>query len=138
MAGFSATTVIGAPVEDVFRLISDITTHPSWAADRLTVEPTGERTWRTTSISKGARLHADLPITRSDPNRPFEFVVVDQTGRWSHRFILEQAGEACRVSRHLTPEVLNPGQRMLYWVMRYPVGHPALRSSLQRLAAALT
>lgn len=137
MAGFSASAVIDAPVEDVFRLISDISSHPSWAADRLTVERTGEHTWRTTSISKGVRFHADLTVTSNEPCRLFEFMVVDQSGRWSHRFVLEPTTEGCRVTRHLTPELLSPGQRLLYWVMRVPVGQPALRSSLARLVTAL-
>ncbi len=117
----------------VFAVVSDLATHPSWAADTLSVERTGENTWRSTSKAKGRTFHADILVTAVDTDRLFEFVVSDETGTYRHRFVLDSAPVGCRVTRSVTSERLGAGQQVLYWLTLLPVRRPALRSSLARL-----
>lgn len=132
--GFSASTSIDAPVDEVHALVADIGTHPRWAADDLTVEPTGEGTWRSTAHAKGRSFTAALVVTESVPPRRFGFEVTDQTGRWRHTFDLVPTGTGCTVTRTVEPLELGLAQRALYWVVRVPVKIPSLRASLHQLA----
>lgn len=63
MPGFDATIVVDAPIEDVFRVVADPTTHPQWSDDELTVEQTGDGTWRTSAVMKGRHFSAELTET---------------------------------------------------------------------------
>lgn len=134
MASFSASIDVDAPAADVFGVVSDLTTHPGWAKDDLTVEKTGDQMWRSSSLAKGRTFLADLLVTANEPDRCFEFVSSDETGTYRHRFVLDSAPGGCRVTRTVTAERLGFGQQLLYWVTLVPVRRPALRESLRRLA----
>ena len=134
MARFSACIDIDAPAGNVFGVVSDLTTHPRWAADDLTIEQTGEQMWRSSSRTKGRTFLADLLVTINEPDRCFEFVSSDETGTYRHRFVLDSAPGGCRVTRTVIAERLGFGQQLLYWVTLVPVRRPALRVSLSRLA----
>ena len=135
MPAFSAFVVIPAAPFDVFEVISDLTTHSGWAADDLTLERTGDRTWRSVSRAKGRTFHADIIVTVTEPGRAFEFVSSDETGTYSHRFVLRELSNGTEVTRTVTARRLGPGQKVLYWLTLVPVRRPALRTSLARLAA---
>ena len=135
MPAFSASAVVSAPISDVFEVISDLITHPRWAADDLTLERTGDRTWRSVSRAKGRTFHADLIVTVVEPSRVFEFVSSDETGTYGHRFELRELSNGTEVTRTVTARRLTPGQQVLYWLALVPVRRPALRSSLARLAS---
>ncbi len=138
MPGFTASAVVPAPAADVFEMISDFATHPRWAADDLTFERTGERTWRSVSRAKGRTFHADIIITVVEPDDTFEFVASDETGTYRHRIRIDQASAGCVVTRSVVAERLGVAQLVLFWVMLLPVRRPALRTSLSRLAALFT
>lgn len=135
MHGFSASVMIPASGSRVFEVVSDLATHPQWAADDLTVQQTGETTWRSVSRAKGRTFHADLIETNAEPDRVFEFVSSDETGTYGHRFTLREVPGGCEVTRTVTPRQLRIGQQVLYWLTLVAVRKPALRMSLQRLAS---
>ncbi len=135
MPGFNASIVVPAPASDVFDVVSDLATHPRWAADDLTLQRTGERTWRSISRAKGRTFHADLIVTVIDPVRTFEFVSSDETGTYTHRFALRELSNGSEVTRAITARQLGVGQQALYWLTLVPVRRPALRASLSRLAS---
>lgn len=132
--GFSASTSIDAPADEVYVLVADIATHPQWAADDLAVERTGDGAWRTTAEAKGRSFTAALVITEAVPPERFAFEVADETGRWRHTFDIAATGHGCTVTRRVEPIELRPLQRVLYWVVRVPVKIPSLRTSLDRLS----
>jgi uncharacterized protein YndB with AHSA1/START domain len=132
---FSASLSIPAPTSAVFEVVSDLATHPSWAADDLTLERTGDRTWRSTALVKGRTFHADIIVTVVDPDHVFEFVSSGETGTYGHRFALSELPEGCQVTRSVTARRLGLGQQALFWLALIPVRRPALRSSLTHLAA---
>lgn len=131
----AASVVIDAPAAEVFEVISDPATHPRWAADDLTLERTGERTWRSISRAKGRTFHADIIVTVVDPHHAFEFVSSDETGTYGHRFAVRDLSTGCEVIRTVTARRLDIGQRLLYWLALVPIRRPALRTSLTRLAS---
>jgi uncharacterized protein YndB with AHSA1/START domain len=135
MPGFEASVAIGAPAADVFDVVSDLATHSRWAADELTLERTGERTWRSISRAKGRTFHADIIVTVSEPGKVFEFVSSDETGTYGHRFALRELPDGCELTRSVTARRLGVGQQALFWLTLIPVRRPALRSSLARLAS---
>ena len=135
MPAFSASVVVSAPKSEVFDVISDLSTHPDWAADDLRLERTGDRTWRSISRAKGRTFHADLIVTVTEPGRVFEFVSSDETGTYGHRFEVRQLSNGTEVTRTVTARRLAPGQQVLYWLILVPVRRPALRTSLSRLAS---
>ncbi len=135
MPGFAASVAIPGPATDVFEVVSDLATHPKWAADDLRLERTGERTWRSISRAKGRTFHADIIVTLIDPDRAFEFVSSDETGTYGHRFTVRDLPDGCELTRSVTARRLGPGQRALFWLTLVPVRRPALRSSLARLAS---
>lgn len=134
MPGFAASVVIDRTAVELFGVVSDVSTHPRWAANSLNVQRTGERTWRSIAHAKGRTFHADLIVTAIEPDRMFEFVASDETGTYRHRFTLDPVEDGCRVERSVTVERLGRGQRLLYWLTLVPVRKPALRTSLERLA----
>lgn len=135
MPAFSASVVIPASIADVFEVISDLATHPRWAADDLILERTGDRTWRSVSRARGRTFHADLIVTVVEPGRVFEFVSSDETGTYGHRVELREQSNGTEVTRAVTARRLRPGQQVLYWLTLVPVRRPALRTSLSRLAS---
>jgi uncharacterized protein YndB with AHSA1/START domain len=137
MPGLAASLVIPKPAGDVFEVVSDLGTHPQWAADDLRLERTGERTWRSISRAKGRTFHADIIVTVVDPDRVFEFVSSDETGTYGHRFTIRDLPDGCELTRSVTTRRLGIGQQVLFWLTLAPVRRPALRSSLARLASLL-
>ena len=135
MPGFAATVIIRATAAEVFEVISDLATHPQWASDDLTIERTGERTWRSISRAKGRTFHADLIVTVVEPDEVFEFVSSDETGTYGHGFVVRDLPEGCEVARYVTARRLGIGQQALYWLTLIPVRRPGLRTSLSRLAS---
>lgn len=131
--GFSASTSVDAPVDEVYALVADIATHPRWAADELAVTDIGDGRWHTTATAKGRSFTADLVVTEAVPPQRFVFEVSDQTGRWRHTFDLAATPAGCTVTRRVEPIDLRPMQRLFYWVVRVPVKVPSLRTSLERL-----
>jgi uncharacterized protein YndB with AHSA1/START domain len=134
MPGFKATAVVDAPIEEVFRVVADPQTHPEWSDDELSVQQISDGKWRTHAVMKGRPFSAELTETVRDAPSVFEFRVVDESGTWRQRFDLVPEGGACRVTRSVIPEVLDGGQRLVYMAARFPLGKPALRRSLARLA----
>ena len=132
---FTASVVIEAPAAEVFGVISDPATHPRWAADDLTLERTGEGTWRSVARAKGRIFHADIIVTVVEPHHAFEFVSSDETGTYGHRFAVRDHPAGCEVTRTVTARRLDISQRLLYWLTLLPVRRPALRTSLARLAS---
>lgn len=137
MPRFTATEAIPAPASAVFDVISDLATHPQWAADDLVLERTGERTWRSVSRARGRTFHADLIVTVLEPDRVFEFIASDETGTYRHNLSIEHAPGGCAVTRTVTAERLGAAQTVLYWVTLFPVRRPALQTSLAKLSALL-
>jgi uncharacterized protein YndB with AHSA1/START domain len=134
--GFSASVTISASASDVFQVVSDLASHPSWAADDLTLERTGDRTWRSISRAKGHTFHADIIVTAIEPDEVFEFVSSDETGTYVHSFTLTGLPGGCRVTRSVTVRRVGVAQQLLFWITLVPVRRPALRTSLSRLASS--
>jgi len=135
MPGFSASVDIPAPAAAVFDVVSDLGTHPQWAADDLTMQQTGDRTWRSVSRAKGRTFHADLIVTVIESGEAFGFVSSDETGTYGHHFELRDLPAGCEVTRSITARRLGAGQLAFFCLTLVPVRRPALRTSLTRLAA---
>ena len=139
MPSYTVTTSIGAPPERVWPLVADLTRHPEWAADTLTVEPDGDpgvggpgARYRSTAEAKGRTFSAELAVTQADPPRTFAFTASDATGRYEHTFTLAPDGGGTRVTRRISGS-LTPAQALLFWLVLLPIKRPSAARSLARL-----
>ncbi len=97
MARFERETRIGAPAEKVFEYVSDISRHGEWAGDRLEVEKTSEgplgvgSTFSCVGHQMGTHK-GQIRVTQYEPGSRVVFETEDDTGRWRHTFIVNEAG----------------------------------------------
>jgi uncharacterized protein YndB with AHSA1/START domain len=133
---FSAAIVVSAKPAAVWALVGDLTRHPEWSGDRLEVTGVGGGTFRTRAFSRGRVFTAEVEVLRSEAERLIEYRATDQTGTYLHRIYLARQGGGTLVKRTVIPERLGLGQRLLSWVILFPIRLPALRHSLECLGEA--
>ena len=134
MPSFSASVVAAAPPAAVWPLVADLTRHGEWAADPLTVTPSGDG-YESVATSKGKEFRARLSVLESEAPRRFAFRAVDATGTYDHVFTLEPDGAGTRITRTVTGVGLSLGQTAFFWAVLLPVRKPNARTALERLAA---
>ena len=106
------TTLIHVPPQSVFEYVSDVTKHPEWAANRMTVTPlspggpgVGSR-YRTVASQGGKEWESIVEITRYEAPRLFEFIAIggatqepdDNPHR--HTFTISPMPEGTRLELH--------------------------------------
>jgi uncharacterized protein YndB with AHSA1/START domain len=133
---FSAAIVVSAKPWAVWELVGDLNRHPAWSANDLEVTDLGGGRFRTVATTRGRTFTAEVEVLRSEPERLFEFRATDETGTYLHRVYLARQGGGTLVKRTVGPERLSRLQRVLAWVILFPVRLPALRKSLARLGEA--
>jgi uncharacterized protein YndB with AHSA1/START domain len=139
MPGYAVAVHIDAPPEQVFAEIADLTRHPSWAADPLTVAPVAPGQpvevgagYRSVARSKGKTIEAELQVTAFEPPTRFAFTVSDLTGRYEHVFTLRPAAGGTRVERSVTA-TLSLAQRVLFYAVLPIIKKPNTEAALRRL-----
>lgn len=122
----------------VWPLVSDVTKHAEWSADPLTVTPTGEFTYDTVARAKGKEFRARVEVLDVVPEKRVVFRAIDATGTYEHTISLTPEGTGTRITREISATGLSFGQRLLFYVVLYPVKIPSATKSLRRLAAQLS
>lgn len=136
MPSYGAAIEIGAPPEAVYAYVADLGRHGEWSADPLTVEPAGEGHFRSTAVSKGKTITADLVVTEQAPPERFAFEAVDLTGHWVNRFTIVPAARGSLLRREISGD-LSGMQLILFWLVLLPVKKPNARRALERLKERL-
>jgi uncharacterized protein YndB with AHSA1/START domain len=133
---YHARRDIAAPIELVYARVADLTGHPDWSSDPLTVEQRSEDEFSSTARSKGKEIAATLRVIEREPPKRFAFEVTDLTGKWVNRFTLIPIEKGTRVEREISGE-LGGAQLLLFWLVLYPIKKPNARRSLVKLADLL-
>ncbi len=137
MKPLSATVRLQADMAEVFAVVSDLEAHPRFSADELRVRRLAGSgpgaTYESQALSRGKSFDAQLTVITQQPPTAFGFRVEDATGVFHHRFDLARIDDGCQVTHTVTPLRLSAGQKILYWLVLYPVKRPALRQSLDQL-----
>jgi uncharacterized protein YndB with AHSA1/START domain len=139
MPAYAVAVQIDAPPEQVFAEVADLTRHPLWAADPLTVEPVapgqpvdvGAR-YRSVARSKGKTIEAELQVTAYDPTARFAFTVTDLTGRYEHVFTLQPSAAGTLVERAVTAQ-LSLAQRLLFYAVLPIIKKPNTVAGMRQL-----
>lgn len=137
MPSYAATVDIAAPPETVFPSVADLSRHPEWSADPLTVEPDGDAAFTSRARSKGKEITAKLTIVEQRAPDRFVFDATDMTGTWRHTFTLTPTGTGTRVRREISGS-LSGGQLLLYWLVLLPIKKPNAKRALARLEQLVT
>jgi hypothetical protein len=138
MPEYRVSIEVAAPVERVFAEVCDLTSHPTWSADQLEIEPTDAsvlapgKTYRSRAISKGKRITAELSVTQYEGPTLFEFAASDLTGRYVHQFRLRDAGSRTEVERTVIAS-LGLKQRVLYMLVFRLVKLPNAKRAMRLL-----
>ena len=111
----TATVTIGRPVIEVFALLADLTTHPTWSPDVLSASKITDDT-----LGLGTRFRlelkglgeAEVEITEYDEPARVEFRGRSRMGDTRHLFSLTPEGERTRVD-----QVLEMRPRGLWWLL---------------------
>ncbi len=104
MARFEKEATIGAPAAKVFEYVSDIARHGEWAGDRLEVQKTSEgplgvgSTYSCVGHQMGTHK-GQITVTQYEPSSRVVFETEDDTGRWRHTFIVNEAGGETRLTK---------------------------------------
>ncbi len=132
MPSYRASVDVTAPPQDVQPLVADVTRHAEWADDPLEVEPLGDGRFRTSAVSRGRTIEADVHLVDATPSQVV-LEVEDATGRWRHTFTIAPTATGSRVGREISGD-LSPAQALLYWLVLLPIKKPSNQRSLERLA----
>lgn len=138
----TVTIDLPAPPERVFAEVADLTRHPAWAANPLTITANDARplsvgkTYQSAATVRGLAFRANLRVTVFEPPTRFGFAGDDATGQFTHLFTLAPHPSGTRVTRHITFQ-LTVRQWLMYWLLYYPVRLPAARQALAQLQKRL-
>ncbi len=113
----TVTATIDATPETVFALVADLTRHPEWADQRLTVHhvagpehgPGAEYTTRATHILPHTTKSANgrVVVRESTPSRRFQYECWDEGGHYLWTFDLEPIGSGTQL-RHTVKRLTGP------------------------------
>lgn len=119
-------TLIHAPPETVFDYVSDVTRHPEWAANRMTVTPltpgeprVGSR-YRTVASQGGRNWESIVEITRYERPGVFEFVATGgatqepEDNPHRHTFTLTAGADGTTLELHRRSRGMN--DRRAVWM----------------------
>lgn len=134
MPTYRASITIAAPPQDVYEHIADPVAHEAWSADPIQVTKVGGDRYRSSVVSKGRQIEAELTLVEQVPPTRVVLDVTDATGRWRHTFTIEGGEDGSRVTREITGD-LSVAQLLLYWLVLLPIKRPSNRRSLERLQA---
>ena len=130
----TATVTVDRPIGDVFVLLADLTTHPTWSqmvvsASQITDGPVGLGTrFRHTIKGEG---ESEVGITVYEEPTQVEFRGSDRMGEARHLFSLTPEGERTRVDQVLEMRLTGP------WRLLTPVMAIMLRRGVRMGAADL-
>lgn len=132
MPTYRASIDIAASPHDVYAHVADPVAHGAWSADPLEVTHVEGGRYRSSAVSKGRRIEAELTLV--EHVRPARVVLdaVDATGSWRHTFTITPAPGGTLVTREISGD-LSLAQLLLYWVVLLPIKKPSNQRSLQRL-----
>lgn len=133
MPQYTAAVRADASPDALWPLVSDLTRHGEWAADPLTVSPSGDG-YESVARSKGKEFKARIEVLESVPPRRFAFRATDATGTYEHVITLEPDGAGTNVTREITATGLSLPQRVLFYAVLPIVKKPNARKALERLA----
>ena len=130
----SATVTVDAPIADVFALLADLTTHPTWSPDvlsarQITDAPLGVGT-RFRNEIRGVG-ESEVEVTEYEEPTRVEFLGHPNMGDVRHLFTLTSQGERTRVDQVL--EMRLSGLRSLLG----PVMAVMMKRGARRNAAGL-
>jgi hypothetical protein len=131
---------VDCPIEAAFDYVADVTRHPEWASDEMSVEVLtpgsvgiGTR-YRTVDHSEVWNHDnvAEVEVTRYDRPSAFEIVCRDPHGEFSHLFTFSEEDDGrVRIERHYTiPEVVSDEARRRVEAMMPTVIEPARRRAM--------
>ena len=106
MTRYSASLEIRAPIEDVFRYLSDLSRHHEWAAQRIEIEPandtaSGIGARASSKAHQFGRVNANrLTVTELSPPHRFAFESEGREGHFRHSFDLTPVEGVTRVSKN--------------------------------------
>ena len=130
----TATVTIDAPIADVFALLADMTTHPTWSPDVLSGSQLGDG-----PVGLGTRFQLELKgpgeseqeITEYDEPTRVQFSGRTRMGDTRHRFFLTPEGERTRVDQvlEMRPQGL--------WRLLAPVMAMMMKKGVRENAAGL-
>ena len=129
---------INARPEQVFAYVSDLTKHGEWSAHPLSIRALTSGSirvgseYRSQAVANGIEFNAKLHVTEYEPPLRFSFVGEDSTGRFEHRFTLQQQNGGTRVERSIRFD-LTFRQWLIFLVLFFPVRLPAARKALNQL-----
>ena len=128
----TVSTVANTTQQHAFEYVSDLSRHPDWAMDQMTIEPVAPGPLRIGSKFKhagaepflGGRLHhMNVTVTDLEPPGRFGFDTEDGQVEIHHEFRLNTEADGIRIERQLT------------WTKR-PWAHylifPMVRGSVQK------
>ena len=127
----SCETDVAAPPEEVFAYVADVTRHPEWADQKMTVEhvsgpPSGPgATFRTRVVIDlpvgSQKDDATVTIVESDAPRHLAYEAVDSSGRYRWTIDLTGSGDGThvvqRVERLDAPVYIRAVQPLLWKAM---------------------
>ena len=106
---------VNAPVQKVFDYIADLTKHPEWATNPLTIEPLKGETgtvgarYGSKAIFMRKKVEAEQEVTVSEPPSHFVFESSEHGQVYTHEYTLRPEGNGTLVERVITTDV--PGVR---------------------------
>lgn len=122
MAQLLVSQLINAPVDKVWPLVSDLTTHPQWSPKPYSVElvsgeggAVGSKYRSVGFIPPAEKNHAnDVEITEIVPKSKFVFRAHDANGYFNNIFTLDAVGQGTRVTfQHDFPKMKGPARFLL-------------------------
>lgn len=134
MPTYRASVRIAAPPAQVHGHLADPLAHPAWSADPLEVTHVGGDRYRSSAVSRGREIAAELTLVEQVPPSRVVLDAEDATGRWRHTFAVEPVDGGSLVTREITGDLTLP-QLALYWLVLLPIKRPSNQRSLERLKA---
>ncbi|HEY8737708.1 MAG TPA: SRPBCC family protein [Candidatus Dormibacteraeota bacterium] len=138
---------VRCPIELAFDYVADVTQHPEWAMDRMSVErqsaePSGVGTrYRTVGHSEvwNKDNEAEVEVTRHERPAAFEIVCRDPHGEFRHLFTFraEDDGRVLIERHYTTPEVLSEEARQRVMALMPTVIEPSRRGAMAKLGERL-
>ena len=131
----TATVTVDRPIGDVFALLADLTTHPTWSPDVVSASQITE----IGPVGLGARFRikikgageSEMEITVYDEPTRVEFRGSDKMGEARHLFSLTPEGDRTRVDQVLEMRLKGP------WRLLTPVMAIMLRRGARTNATGL-
>ena len=145
MPGISAhhSSLVNASPAEVFKSLSDLSRHPEWCADGVTVEavsggdPAVGSEYRSQVRFMGKNITGNLRVTDYEPGAKFGFSCSDSNGEFQHIFTLSAQAASTQMEERVTGRVPLIGWLMFTLFADRMIGRPATRKFHQNLKAAV-